>query len=148
MKVDDFGGKSLRRGLRRHHRFRMRRHAGRLLLRFALPLPGDAHWLRRAVRMRGDTYTTCSGRCCGNPRGIWGDITRQERLALLRFEEAWSELGECLDALDGHGLGASLEGSVERRRGDQRYPALAAPNSRENGTAQTLGRSRRIARPR
>lgn len=86
-------GKNLQRGLRRHHRFRMRKHAARLIRLGVSNLPGSAAWIRRSICRRGDTYTVCSDPgCCGNPRRRWGSLTRQESLAEICFEEERLEL--------------------------------------------------------
>lgn len=86
METHRVDGKNPQRSLRRHHRFRMRRRAARLNFG-VLNLPQNASWIQRLACRRGDTYSVCSGLCCGNPRRRWGDVTRQESIAQIRFEE-------------------------------------------------------------
>jgi hypothetical protein len=89
---EEFLEKSRIRGVRRHHRFRMRRRAARLLTGGWWSLPRQRVLLSRAIRRRGDTYSNCSGSCCGNPRRHYAALTWQEQLAVQRHQEMLAEL--------------------------------------------------------
>ena len=89
-------GKDMRRRLRRHHRFRMRRRAERLLRCGLYLAPRGSFIIEQQARRRGDTYSICSGpMCCGNPRRV-GYRTRPEELA-LRAETEMRRRGELCD---------------------------------------------------
>jgi hypothetical protein len=93
MMTEAAGGKDVRRGLRRYHRFRMRRHAARLMLLTWFAPGTRMAWIRRLARFRGDNFTRHRDTASydGNPRRS-GRVTRQELRARHRFEEQRREL--------------------------------------------------------
>lgn len=107
----------MKRALRRHHKFRMRRRAAFVrnhiwAIGEIFPYLGNGNcW---AVR-NGDNIKACSCWMCGNPRRYFNTLTRQEQLAELEEREerllllaATSDpvrqLGQG-NGLSGHGMG-------------------------------------------
>lgn len=68
---------------RRHHRFRIREKAKRIM-KFVM---GDSYDDEDAVK-RADHLATCSCNMCGNPRKFYGEKTRQEFDAATDFDLA------------------------------------------------------------
>ena len=75
----------MNRALRRHHYQRLKRKR--------------RHYYGGYGRHRDDvqgklarTAPSCSCWMCGNPRKYFGELTRQETLAALKFTEQWGEV--------------------------------------------------------
>jgi len=83
--------KSMKRGIRRHHRERLAKKRSKY---WVYPANDEAWMFQRGVyglkQKQGsliDTPTPCSCYMCGNPRKHHNEVTLQERISLLETED-------------------------------------------------------------
>jgi hypothetical protein len=83
----------MRRAVRRHHKFRMRKKARRIFNSWGNSTWGDySHYSFLQEGKYADHLKSCSCHMCGNPRKFWNEKTRQELKAKLKTEE--NDVGE------------------------------------------------------
>lgn len=75
---------------RRHHLYRQRRRAERILKQDQMITEEEA---KTAAVYRADHLSTCSCDMCGNPRKHWKEETLQEKKSNIDFKEQLDELG-------------------------------------------------------